>query len=44
MKSTIKLVAVIMLLALLSSACNHYVCPAYSQDTVKEKPVDSDKG
>jgi hypothetical protein len=32
------------LIAFVASACNHYVCPAYTKDTVKEQPADSDKG
>jgi hypothetical protein len=44
MKRTIKVVAALMLIAFFAMACNHYVCPAYSKDTVKEQPADSDKG
>jgi hypothetical protein len=44
MKRTIKLVAAVMLIAVLASACSKSVCPAYSKDTVKEQPADSDKG
>jgi hypothetical protein len=44
MKRTIKIFAVLMLIAMFTAACNHYVCPAYSKDTVKEQPADSDQG
>jgi hypothetical protein len=44
MKRSIKIVAVLMLLLFLATACNHYVCPAYSKDTAKEQPSDSEQG
>jgi hypothetical protein len=37
MKRTLKLIAAIVLMAMLVSACNHYVCPAYTKDTAKEQ-------
>jgi hypothetical protein len=42
MKRTVKLIAAIMLLAMLSASCSHYVCPAYTKDTAKEQS-DADK-
>jgi hypothetical protein len=44
MKRSVKIIAALMLIVILATACNHYVCPAYSKDTKKEQPSDTDKG
>ena len=42
MKRVIKIVAALILVAILSAACSHYVCPAYSKNTPKEQHSDTD--
>ena len=37
MKRVIKIGAVLIILAILGSACNQYVCPAYATDTEQEQ-------
>lgn len=44
MKRSVKIIAALILVVFLATACNHYVCPAYSKDTAKEQPADSDQG
>lgn len=37
MKRMMKVLAALLLLAMVAAACSHYVCPAYTNDTVKEQ-------
>ncbi len=37
MKRVIKIVAVLILVAFMASACSQYVCPAYATDTEAEQ-------
>jgi hypothetical protein len=37
MKRIMKVLAALLLLAMVAVACNHYVCPAYTNDTTKEQ-------
>jgi hypothetical protein len=37
MKRTMRIFAALLLLAMLSAACSHYVCPAYTNETAKEQ-------
>ena len=38
MKRIVKLIVAVVLLAMLSIACNHYICPAY---TMRKAPVEN---
>jgi energy-converting hydrogenase Eha subunit F len=42
MKRVFKIVAAVILVAILSSACNHYVCPAYTKNAPKTQHSNSD--
>jgi len=39
MKRIVKLIAAVVLLAMLSAACSHYVCPAYSSEKASEENI-----
>lgn len=39
MKKFVKLIVAVVLLAMLSVACNHYICPAYTSEKADEAKV-----
>lgn len=39
MKRIVKLMAAFILFALLSAACNQYICPAYTQEKANNESV-----
>jgi hypothetical protein len=39
MKRILKITAILFVLILVAEACNHYVCPAYTNDTLKNKTL-----
>ena len=39
MKKIVKFIAAVVLLAILSVACSHYVCPAYTLDNAGEENI-----
>ena len=40
MKRIVKLIVAVVLLAMLSVACNNYICPAYTLEKAPEQSID----